>query len=829
MSWQDKIRNEDCEECPLHEGAEYVCLMGSGSRKAKVMLIGEAPGAREDETHRAFVGPSGKLLTKLLKEAGLKRSDCYITNIAKCRPPRGVTPKRTEIKTCTGLYLHDEIERVSPEIIVVLGNSALQGILGRSGIKKHRGSTTILGDAMVLATFHPAAALRNPYLEPELQADFRRLGRLVRGEKDKLPTKVRIIHRGTQLKALIKLLMKQPEIAFDLETFTFDNGVRLKGKPVVSALQEWRDDQSVIACISFSWAPGESAVIPLWHEKSKWKDPGKVLRMLKPVLEREDCKYIAHNGKFDCRWLAANKVFMNLTFDTMIAAHMLDENRSKGLKPLSQVILGVDAYDIGEDVKDAYHTPLKRLCVYAAKDADYTLRLYRVFREQLKERPRTARIFKLMMMPSSNVLTKVERRGIWVDHERLDERLQRAKKKLDRIRRFMLTHVPPHKQPQSVPAGATKKLTKELGGINFNSNPQVAEWLFEDLELPILELTEGEAPSTAESVMLQLASQHVACKALLKYRKWAKYLSTYLYPLKYVHRDDRSRIHPTFKLFGTVTGRLSCSDPNLQNIPRDPFLRSLIGAPSGWMLIEADYAQIELRVAAMLADETNMLRAFHQGRDIHMEMAMDLIGKPESEVSSEQRKLAKSVNFGFLYSMGWETFIIYARDKYEIDISEEEAIKARAKFFRKWPKFQNWHERQRRVVQRYNYVQSPIGRVRHLPDVQSRDLAVRHEAERQAINSPVQSFASDLMLMSALRLDAILHPKFCFTVGSIHDALLFQVKKDWVDHAAETIKSVMLNPPLKPWFGMELTVPIEVEIKTGRYWGAKENKIWVPS
>lgn len=832
MAWQDKIRNEDCEACPLHEGAEHVCLMGSGKRKAKIMFVGEAPGAREDEQHRAFVGKAGKFLDSLLvEEAKLKREDCYITNVVKCRPPGNETPNRTQIKTCVGLYLHQEIERVQPELVVPLGNSALQGLLGRSGIKKHRGSTTsvesLTGSYVVLPTYHPAGVLRNPYLEPEIRADFRAIGRFARDEpSEAAETKVRIIKRRSQLDALVKLLHQQDEIAFDLETYTFDNGIRLKGKPVVSGLQEWHDDLSVISCISLSWAEGETAVVPLHHARTPWKNPDDVLKQLKPALEQPDVRYIAHNGKFDCRWLAANGVFVNLTFDTMLAAHMLDENRSKGLKPLSQVMLGVDAYDIGEDVKDAYHTPLRRLCVYAAKDADYTLRLYHVLREELKKEPRTARIFKLMMIPASNVFTKVERGGVWLDERKLDAMIEKSEANVRKVERFMLKYVPKHKRPQPVPEGATKKLTKELAGINFNSPPQVAQWIFGDLQLDPLKKTKSGADSTDESVMLQLASEHIACKALLKYRKWQKYLSTYLLPLKYAHRDRRSRIHPTFKLFGTVTGRLSCEKPNLQNIPRDSGIRSIIGAPEGWALIEADYSQIELRVAAMLADETNMLRAFHEGRDVHMETAIDILHKPESKIEKEERKLAKAVNFGFLYGMGWEKFITYARDNYEVEVTEEEAISYRAGFFRKWPKLVSWHERQRRLVNNHGRVQSPIGRIRHLSDVYSGDKEVRAEAERQAINSPVQSFASDLMLMSAVRLDGRLDPSHAFVVGSIHDALLFQVKEDEVSAIAATVEREMLNPPLKRWFGAEMTVPIEVEIKKGKYWGDKSNLLW---
>lgn len=827
MDWRSKIRNPNCELCPLHEEAEHVCLMGAGKRSAKIMIVGEAPGAREDESHEAFVGPAGVLLNELLKEAGLKRSDCYITNVAKCRPPDNRTPKKGEIKTCVSAYLQSEIDRVQPTFILTLGNSALQGVVGRSGIKKHRGSVFSAHGATVLATLHPAAALRNPYLTPELRADFQRLGRLVRGESEKDPIRLRLIRRHKQLDALVKLLSTVPRIAFDLETYVFDNGERLKGKPVTSNFQEWRSEHAVISCISVAWSEHDCAVIPLWHQKSPFKEEEEeVLKKLKPILERKDCKYIAHNGKFDCRWLAAFKVFTPLTFDTMLAAHMLDENRSKGLKPLSEVLLGADGYDIGEDVGNSYYAPLKRLSIYAGKDAIFTYRLYKKFKQQLAEEPRTARIFKLMMMPASNMLTKVERHGIWVDSKRVDERLKETEENVTKIRNFMYRYVPVEKRPRVPDPNVrhTKKYLKEIEGINFNSPQQVADWLFNDLGLDILEETDTGNPSTAESVLLRLSNDHVACRALLKYRKWAKYRDTYLLPLKYKHTDATSRAHPTYKLFGTVTGRLSCADPNLQQIPRNPFLRAVYGAPPGWTFIEADYSQIELRIAAMLANESNLLRVFHEGRDPHMEVAVKLTGLPVEEVSSEQRKMAKPVNFGFLYGMGWRKFVSYARDNYEVVFTEKEAQEAREEFFKLWPRLVTWHDRQRRLVRNHHRVQSPIGRIRHLPDVSSGDKEVRAEAERQAINSPVQSFASDLMLMSALQLHDLLDPARCLVVGSIHDALGFQCRTEDLATTVPVIRRVMLNPPLKKWFGTELTVPIDVEIKTGQHWG--EGKVW---
>jgi len=780
--------------------------MGSGPRKAEVMIVGEAPGAREDEKHRAFVGPAGQLLDEVLEEASLSREDCYVTNVAKCRPPDNRTPERSEIKTCVSGYFWEEVDRVKPDFILLLGNSALRGVVGRSGITKYRGTVYEVpfggggGGATVLPTFHPAAVLRNPRLGLELRADVQRLSRMVRGVDSEVRTRVFLIRSTEQLKKLRAKLMEAEEIAYDLET---------------TGLQEWKSDARIVT-LGVSWNEGSGAVVPLFHSASPWRDPDLALRYLKPAFERGDCKYIAHNGKFDARWLARNGVFVRQSSDTMLAAHILEENRSKGLKPLSQVILGADAYDIGEDVRDAYNVPIKRLATYNAKDCDYTLRLYHHFRSQLKEEPRTARVYQKLMMPASNVLTKVELRGIYADRQRLKTRYAQCLEIRNRLMRYMWRYLPREKRPYT-------RLANNEEGFNFNSPQQIADWFFNDLGLPILEETAKGAPSTRESTLLQLAKKHPAPRALLKYRKWSKYESTYLSPWLFEEVDDRSRIHTTYKLFGTVTGRLSSSDPALQNVPRNTFIRGILGAPPGWTFVEADYSQIELRIAAMLARENRMLRKFLAGTDIHLATAVSITGKRPQDITPEERKMAKAVNFGFLYGMGWRKFIVYALDNYDVEVTDGEARGFRNRFFEEYPAFKPWHDRQRRLAQRYGRVQSPLGRVRHLPDMQSANENVKAESERQAINSPVQSFASDLMLLSLVRLDALLPSRAAFIVGTVHDSLLFQVKNKALQSVVPIIRETMEDPTeVKKKFGVDLTVPIEVEIKAGQHWSEGE-------
>ena len=772
-------------------------MLGTGPAPSKIMIVGEAPGFNEDAQGEPFVGASGAFLDSMLEGVGIdRREDCYVTNVVKCRPPENETPSRADIKMCVGTYLGEELMMAEPEFILLLGNSALQGVVGKSGITKHRGQVYEARGAQIFATFHPAAVLRNPRYRSLVEADFQRFARLVRGESSPTPeTKVRIVRTKDHLKWLCRKIMEAEELAYDIETYC--------DHPTGTNLQEYRGKLSQIVSIAFTWQEGGSAFVPLHHDETPWKDPERVQRIIGAAIRQSPAKTVAHNGKYDARWMQVKGMPIQQSFDTMLALHMLDENRPKGLKPASQVFLGADAYDVGDELSNARTIPLKRLATYNGKDTDYTLRLYHVLREEMKREPRIARVFTKLMMPASNALVEIENTGIQLDMERWTTRFQKAGEIEDKLRQYMLQYVPKEKRE----------------AFNFGSPKQVGVWLFEDLGLPIIERTKTGQPSSKESVLLQLGKEHKAVRAMLKWRKWKKFMTTYFLPWR-DFRDENDRIHPTYKLFGTVTGRLSCSDPNLQQVPRDPFIRGILGARPGWTLVVADYSQVELRIAAMMADETTMLGQFARGEDIHMLRAMRMTSKIAEDVTKEERKAAKPVSFGFLYGMGAPKFVDYARDSYDVHFTPEEAEAVRRGFFNDYPKLLEWHDRQRRLARKLGRVQNPIGRIRHLPDIHSKDKAVQGEAERQAINSPVQSFASDLMLLALIELHEMMPRDEAIVVGTVHDSILCEVRDDLVAQWTGRIKSTMEDMTIvKRKFGTEVTVPIVADIEVGTHWG----------
>lgn len=325
-------------------------------------------------------------------------------------------------------------------------------------------------------------------------------------------------------------------------------------------------------------------------------------------------------------------------------------------------------------------------------------------------------------------------------------------------------------------------------------------------------------------------------KLMLDRVEWNKFHTAFFTPYSKQITDD-SRIRTTFKPWGTVTGRLSSGKEdvekvtataksamrgvNLQQVPRNKLVRGVFGAAPGWLFVEADYSQIELRIAAFIAQEPTMLNLYARGEDIHMAMAMRMTGKPASQVTSEERKKAKAVNFGFLYGMGWRKFILTAFSNYGVHVTEEESQAFRRSFFDQFPKLLAWHARQRSLAIKYGRVETPMGRVRHLPDIESGNPEVRAEAERQAINSPVQGMASDMALLSLVHTSRAFRRLGieAYPIGTVHDAVNFEVREDHVAQALPVIKHTMENLPLERLFGCHVNVPIVADLKVGTHWG----------
>lgn len=796
------IRDPLCSKCAMSGSSEKsTCIMPeAGSDDVGAVLV---------VTKYPLWDKARSELNGYLDDAGVPERRVF-TAAVKCRSDN--EPTKKDIRTC-GEYLRAQIEAMKPAGILAIGNEPLLALTGRVGIMKYRAKVFEVGGAEVFPTISPAMVKRNPGQRVGFMADLEYFARRLKGQDAPTgpPSRMRVVTSVEGYEALRDALRASEGVSYDIETNMFD---------------EFTPD-SVVATVAFTlWRGDEAEVwgLPLGHPESPFVDCWReLLAGLAEPLSRPKLKIVAHNGKFDGRWMEQFGCPVRLTFDTMLAAHVLDENRPKGLKPLAQSLLGAEPWDI--DARLCMTEPLKKVMKYNGLDTWYTYHLYRHFKAQLQESPRLGNIMAKLMVPASNALTRVEREGIWVDRERLTTRAKIARDTLAGIDEELMTHVPPEDE-------WPEKLVKT--GANFNPSLFSRWFLFEHLGYPVIQ--QGKSgPSMAEANMLKLLDMHPDDRVLqlmIERTKWQKYTSSFFGAYEELV-DDNDHIHTVFKLHGTVTGRLSSGKNdadkvsgrvsnrgvNLQQVPRDNFVRGVFGAPSGWLFMECDYSQVELRVAAFLAQETTMLHLYRIGQDIHTTMAQRMVGR--QDVTSEERKKAKAVNFGFLYGMGWRKFIDTAWANYGVKVSEEESRAFRQAFFTQFPKLPEWHNRQRRLVARYKRVESPLGRIRHLPDIDSADEGVKAEAQRQSINSPVQSFASDMCLLSLVILERRLRQGGfkARPVGTIHDAINFVVPAAEAPEVVPMVRQVMENLPLERMFGVNLTVPIVADVKLGRYWG----------
>lgn len=830
-----KVKGDSgCSLCPLHKTTSRVCTMGFGSDKSGIMIIGEAPGRAEEETGKPFQGKAGHLLDSALARVKLDRSKIYVSNAVQCRPPDNRTPKRKEIAACK-VWVQKEIARIKPKFVVLMGNAALESVLGQKGIKAFRGKPIDQNGVIYFPLYHPAYALRDPKIEVIFQSDwdvFARIykqGGIIAKDED---FKYTIVTTENLHRALADI-KKEKRPALDTET---------------SGLDPWAPG-SYITSVGIG-TKNNNWTFPMQHTKGELYDkPNTQKRLMKRVYDalhfkRKGKRFIAHNGKFDSKWIRV--IFdlrIDIDFDTMLAHYNLDENTNHGLDILAQRFLQAIDYDIPLSEKHGFG-PLDRHCRYLGQDIYYTRSLYFLFRynrlpngkkwvpkagqaemDFFSTDPTSLIVFEKLTMPVARMYADIEFNGIYVDQKRLaKERLVWKKQAEESL--AALDKICPSDQSYK-----NKKTGEIRVGVNWGSPDQLADVLFTKMKIKPIKSTPGGKHSTDESVLLQLAKKHPIAKLILQYREALKNLGTFIDGWK-KRLDNNSRFHCTFKVFGTVTGRPSAEEPNLQQTPRDPSIRSNITAPPGWTLVDADLSQIELRLTAEASKDPALVLAYMTGGDVHTQTVQTIFGIQSP--TKEERKKGKAINFGFIYGMGWRKFKDYARDNYGVDFTDAECERIRKAFFRLYHKLPDWHSRQRKFVTNYGYVRNLIGRKRRLPEAMIPEnqcspdqLYRKHEAERQAINSPIQSLASDMDLSACVALhEKYGHTDFFRIVGTVHDSILIEVRNDKLDEVCAVIKHMMEHPPLLDELEVFLEIPIEAEIETGPWASGKK---WVPT
>lgn len=759
-----------------------------------------------------------------------------------CAPT--VTPEQWGSDKLMGQILkeHEEefiatVQRLDPKVIVPMGGKACKQVIGRSvQITKVRG--TIVEDSKhfagipVFPLTSPFYARKHPEADSLFCADLETLGRIASSDFDTTATSTKL-EMDIEWCFDISHLLKNPPrlVSLDIE------GVGLKAF----------DPATRMLTVQLTTEEGKAVVIPIdydagnlrHHKAITFPMPHKIyrrkiVRQLKQLLENPAVRVIGQNLKFDWHHLfyKLGIQIANYYGDTLLLAHMLDENMmSKNIDDLVRVYVPEMAGYNDELNHDPEHHSKTRMDLltpgkflrYAGGDTIAAFSLYNRLLRKIKKDRRLYQCYRKTVMRAIRAFCYVELNGFTVNVKALHEFEVELTKIQERERTWLLSQIP----------NSIKNKWKDSGvGLKPDREAILIDYLYEHkdgLRLPVRVKTKTGKPSVSTKMaMPYYVADYPFVARLVDYIKNEKMLSTYVKGF-YKYIVD-GKIRPTFQLHIAATGRSSSRDPNGQNFPKRgkmaKIFRRIFQAPKGWVYGQNDLSQAELRIAAMISGDETMMAVYQSGGDIHRTTAAGVMGitleeffKLDQKIQGEKRFQAKAVNFGFLYGMWWKKFREYAKTDYGVDFTDEEAAAIREQFFRTYPRLAEWHRAVENFVRRHGFVRAYNGRVRHLPMVWSPDEGIAKQAVRQAINSPVQSIASDLGLMAIGLLVPYLRrtgkDKYIKVCGFIHDSIVYLVRNDKAAYAARLIKKFMENLPLKKWFGWEPSVPIIADVEMG--------------
>lgn len=554
--------------------------------------------------------------------------------------------------------------------------------------------------------------------------------------------------------------------------------------------------------LSFAIDAGEAAYVPVAHSylgAPNQLDRDWVLEKLKPLLEDPNLPKIGQNLKYDMSVLANYSIAMRgVQFDTMLESYVLDSVSSRhDMDTLSETHLGhtpvpfTEVAGKGKSQLTFDQIELEKAAHYAAEDADVTLRLHHVLMPQLTAKPGLHKIFTELEMPLVSVLSRIEDNGVLIDDAMLLQQSQQL--------------------AMSMQESESRAYELAEGEFNLASPKQIQEILYDRMGLPVLKKTPKGAPSTAEDVLQELALDHELPRLILEHRSLGKLKSTYTDKLPTMINSRTGRVHTSYHQAVAATGRLSSSDPNLQNIPirtqEGRRIREAFIAESGCHIVAADYSQIELRIMAHLSGDDTLLDAFQHGLDIHRATASEIFSVALDDVTDEQRRHSKAVNFGLIYGMS-----AFGLSK-QLNVERKQAQSYIDQYFAQYPGVKAYMENTREAARERGYVETVFGRRLYLPDINAKNHNVRQYAERTAINAPMQGTAADIIKMAMIAMDKWIRREVpeIKMVMQVHDELVFEVPDHLLDSGCESIRDIMQQVAT-------LDVPLLVDVGRGSNW-----------
>lgn len=869
-----------CDECPIkkfhgkplvrygneiaHTMVKEVKYRFSGKRleDIEMIVVGESPGVEETKTGQAFVGPSGKLIETTLIIAGYDPNKVLFANACRCMIIKDMMKKSeiTQAMKCCRPKLEYVIKKLNPKVILTLGEIASRQVMptGRErAISKIRGIPRFSEEfnCMVVPTFHPAFCLRSRNHLKFFEADVNKAVSIAKGSVTPAPVEIEEIKEVDSIRFLLDREYNPPlYVAIDTETQGLDfvdprslvisysispeNGVGYQ----IWLYKEVDPNVEKDGVFKIEWQPDKKDSYTRVIYVKKARNYDQKIEELRELLRRKDIKKIMMNGNYDLlrfHQLGIDEV-NSYVMDIQLAMQMLNPDvfSKQSLENIQSVLFpeteshksSVDKYK-NDMLLLSKEDPWK-LTEYACRDAIITRACGMMLRKELtKDRAIFKYYTKLAHPVTSKVLFEIEKNGIKIDMKRLFEARIEVGKMMEECEKQILDMV-----PTKVLAKYPDPEDRKLSRLAF-----VRDILFskEGLALTPVQKTENGVFSTSKDVLKELlyeldpeTIEYRVVAKMLEYRKLQKLLSDFVKGFNRHIRLD-GRIHPTISK-STATGRTACSNPNLQTIPkRDEemrkFVRPVFIADEGKLLVAIDYSQAELRWIAHESRDEEMLRVFRNGEDIHTKTALSMLGvtSPDAvdpETLKSARSKAKSVNFGIVYMMSPKGLLAYASSSYGIrDMTLADAEKYIEAFFNTYPGVREWQQEKIQFARKNWYCRTAFGFTRFLPEINSESSYLRSRAERQAVNTPIQSASNDTTLFAAYEAvrRGLLDGKKAKIVLFVHDELIFEVDEDFAEEFARQMVDIMKNihDPIEREFGFRLLVPFDADAAIGKNLG----------
>lgn len=868
-----EVSNKECVKCELAAICNSPCLLSKDVGDVKFMIVGEYPSDMEDVRGDIFLSKGGKLVRRILDDViEVPKGSYYLTNLVKCAPIKGATVTDENANACVEYFLQ-EVMILKPLVIVFLGNFVTKYFTGKDFVTATHGKLiestfSLLGEShqcIVIPTYSP---MYTQYNEAALKPFAQDL------EKAYLTA----FNLGTNAKAVPFKYCRTVEDVEQLCDYVEQAGICVPDFETIGVDTYASDFYPTMLSISFQL--GFSYIIPLFHFES-WFSKDEVYQIMeiidRRILQNPNVRKANHNFKYELHvlnWFGIKSVKGKID-DTMLMHHHLDETSRHGLKEIVSTFMPEYAgYEDSIKKWSWDKVPLEELAKYAATDTVMTFSLLIKFTEMLMLDKMSYYNYRNVTIPALVALYEAEREGMKVDVKFLEDTIQEADslmtKQILTLDAFKAVKKYVREKDAELRQKAIDGLESKLselrekeneGGkristqiknvedklalvktgsvvyyprVDYGSPAQLGQLLYSNIgfgfKMPYSRKDRKNMPLTGKDEVVRLGDKTGFIDEFLLYKNIEKMQGTYL---KGMHKllDSNSFLHTSFLLHGTESGRLSSAKPNMQNIPRGAKINSsvakdlvakikkiFIPREEGRCFLQLDYAQAELRIAASFANETTMLKAYKDGKDLHTVTAMSASGlsddswaKLSDSDKKEYRSRAKAGNFGLLYGMGAEGFVDYARNNYGVEYNMDEAERYRRKFFNTYPQLLVWHAEYIMRGRAEGFVRTLFGRKRHLPKINDSSDYIKAMDERVAINSPVQGTAGEFTIFALALLRNRLDKRVKL-VNTVHDSILYDLPIELLEETVRIAVEACENLPIKKYFGVELkSVGMEVD------------------